>query len=169
MAIAFTRHTTLLRFFLLLPLLLLQMCADGGQLSEAALQQLADAAYTGVVKLQGGYAGWGEVRPYLRTAACTCHRHRFVWLAPLLAFHSVLSCLSQPSCITSRSSSGCVETILPCQCSQYAVRNATFEPKQVSMYTCSGMDRDKGLFCSFELSVVLKMFSQQSLTRTAVQ
>jgi rhodanese-related sulfurtransferase len=39
----------------------MQMCADGGALSDAALQQLADAAYTGAVRLEGGYAGWGEV------------------------------------------------------------------------------------------------------------
>jgi rhodanese-related sulfurtransferase len=37
------------------------MCADGGALSDAALQQLEDAAYTGAVRLEGGYAGWSEV------------------------------------------------------------------------------------------------------------
>jgi rhodanese-related sulfurtransferase len=39
-----------------------QMCADGGALSDAALQQLQDAAYSGAVRLEGGYAGWSEVR-----------------------------------------------------------------------------------------------------------
>lgn len=38
------------------------MCADGGTLSDSALQQLAAAAYTGAVRLEGGYAGWSEVR-----------------------------------------------------------------------------------------------------------
>jgi hypothetical protein len=39
----------------------LQMCADGGALSDAALQQLADADYSSAVRLEGGYAGWSEV------------------------------------------------------------------------------------------------------------
>jgi rhodanese-related sulfurtransferase len=38
------------------------MCADGGALSDAALQQLEGAAYSGAVRLEGGYAGWSEVR-----------------------------------------------------------------------------------------------------------
>lgn len=41
------------------------MCADGGVLSDAALQQLDEAAYTGAVRLEGGYAAWGEVRMLL--------------------------------------------------------------------------------------------------------
>jgi rhodanese-related sulfurtransferase len=40
---------------------LLQMCADGGVLSDSALKQLEAAAYTDAVRLEGGYAGWGEV------------------------------------------------------------------------------------------------------------
>lgn len=44
---------------------LLQMCADGGAVSEAALQQLTDAAYTGAVLLEGGYQGWSQVRNLL--------------------------------------------------------------------------------------------------------
>ena len=50
---------------LLLLLLLFQMCADGGVLSDAALQQLEEAAYTGAARLEGGYAGWSEVREQL--------------------------------------------------------------------------------------------------------
>lgn len=40
---------------------LLVMCADGGVLSDAALRQLADAAYSNALLLEGGYAGWSEV------------------------------------------------------------------------------------------------------------
>eukprot|EP00882_Tetradesmus_deserticola_P010486 GHRQ01011076.1.p1 GENE.GHRQ01011076.1~~GHRQ01011076.1.p1 ORF type:complete len:216 (+),score=55.91 GHRQ01011076.1:228-875(+) len=40
---------------------LLVMCADGGALSDSALTQLAESAYSGAVRLQGGYAGWSEV------------------------------------------------------------------------------------------------------------
>jgi len=46
------------------------MCADGGVLSDAALQQLDEAAYTGAVRLDGGYAAWGEVR-----RCCTVSSH----------------------------------------------------------------------------------------------
>lgn len=46
-----------------------QMCADGGTLSEAALQQLAESAYSGAVRLEGGYAGWSEVN---EPATCCC-------------------------------------------------------------------------------------------------
>jgi len=35
-----------------------QMCADGGDWSAAALEQLSAASYSAVVKLQGGYQGW---------------------------------------------------------------------------------------------------------------
>jgi hypothetical protein len=44
------------------PLFLHQMCGDGGRWSEAAIEQLIAAGYNGAVVLEGGYAGWGEVR-----------------------------------------------------------------------------------------------------------
>lgn len=47
----------------------LQMCADGGVLSDAALRQLADAAYSSALLLEGGYAGWSEVGS-CRTRRC---------------------------------------------------------------------------------------------------
>lgn len=40
---------------------LLVMCEDGGSWSDAALRQLEQATYSDVMRLEGGYAGWGQV------------------------------------------------------------------------------------------------------------
>jgi hypothetical protein len=37
------------------------MCTDGGQLSDRALECLLAAQFSGVVKMEGGYTGWGAV------------------------------------------------------------------------------------------------------------
>lgn len=40
---------------------LLQMCADGGALSDRAMAQLASASYSQTLKMEGGYKGWTDV------------------------------------------------------------------------------------------------------------
>lgn len=65
--------------------LLLQMCDDGGAWSDAALRQLEQAGYSDVMRLEGGYAGWGQVRACVR--ACVF----LGWLVssrPFPAWHS---------------------------------------------------------------------------------
>lgn len=52
------------------------MCADGGVLSDSALQQLEAAAYTGAVRLEGGYAGWGEVSSSVSQSLSLRNSHR---------------------------------------------------------------------------------------------
>jgi hypothetical protein len=65
----------------LLLLLLLQMCEDGGSWSDAALQQLEQAGYSDVMRLEGGYAGWGQVcvcHCWRGLLSHCCHRHSWV-------------------------------------------------------------------------------------------
>jgi hypothetical protein len=52
------------------------MCADGGVLSDSALQQLEAAAYTGAVRLEGGYASWGEVSSSVSQSLSLRNSHR---------------------------------------------------------------------------------------------